>query len=384
LRKDAAVALAAVDARARASEMRARDAHALRPRVREVESVRCEEDDAAAHAATMRSLDASGESAEVCDARVARAIDGGSGDGGRESALEMRMSAEQRAAVDREAWREWERFYMLHRRTGFYKDRHHLREAFSELMPPEVRSNPRAWCAPLPRAPPERRGDAPQAQQRPQNEWLENKQLVLELGCGVGSAVWPLLRANPRLFVFACDYAPASVALMRAHDEYDAAQVFAFRADITRESSASAQFNALSAENALESVIERGSVHFATAVWVLSALEPAHVRVVARKLYQLLAPGGLVFVRDYARGDLSELRLCGAPGARIDTDFFRCGDGTRRHFFTLARLKAAFESVGFVTQDSQLVRREITNRKAQLHMHRTWVQAKFHRPSNPA
>lgn len=55
-----------------------------------------------------------------------------------------------------------------------------------------------------------------------------------QLGCGAGNTVFPLLELNPRLAVFACDFAPAAVALVRAHPAYGSSgRVHAFVADIT-------------------------------------------------------------------------------------------------------------------------------------------------------
>ena len=51
----------------------------------------------------------------------------------------------------------WERFYQVHsgkdggkgHRVQAFKDRHYLRREFAELMPPEVRDDPKAWTPPL-------------------------------------------------------------------------------------------------------------------------------------------------------------------------------------------------------------------------------------------
>ena len=62
---------------------------------------------------------------------------------------------------------------------------------------------------------------------------------VLEVGCGIGSTVLPLLRLNPAARVWACDLAPRAVELTRARlaeaPPQAAARVEAFVADITRD-----------------------------------------------------------------------------------------------------------------------------------------------------
>ena len=59
---------------------------------------------------------------------------------------------------------------------------------------------------------------------------------VLEVGCGVGNTAFPLLAANkdPGLFVYACDFAPSAVALLRSHAQYDTQRCHAFVHDVTK------------------------------------------------------------------------------------------------------------------------------------------------------
>lgn len=61
------------------------------------------------------------------------------------------------------------------------------------------------------------------------------------MGCGVGNTIFPLLELNPQAFVYACDFAPSAVEIVRAHPQYaSCGRVHAFVADITLAGAATA------------------------------------------------------------------------------------------------------------------------------------------------
>ena len=105
-------------------------------------------------------------------------------------------------------------------------------------------------------------------------------------------------------------------------------------------------------------------------------------RCVAR-CARLLRPGGLLFVRDYAAGDLAQKRLEAKPNRRTaEEDGFVRGEGTLARYFSRADFDALFDAdfeelaVGFVERD-------ITNRKQKVTMERRWIQGKYVRRGAP-
>ena len=55
-----------------------------------------------------------------------------------------------------------------------------------------------------------------------------------QVGCGVGNTTFPLLEVNPSAQVYACDYAPTAIRLVKENPAYAASgRVHAFVADIT-------------------------------------------------------------------------------------------------------------------------------------------------------
>lgn len=82
---------------------------------------------------------------------------------------------------EKDSKRHWDIFYK-HNSTHFFKDRHWLHREFTALA--EAAEGERAA-------------------------------VLLEIGCGVGNAVFPLLEANPALFVHACDLSPRAVGFVK-------------------------------------------------------------------------------------------------------------------------------------------------------------------------
>ena len=176
---------------------------------------------------------------------------------------------------------------------------------------------------------------------------------VLEVGCGVGNTVFPLLEGQPDCDVHCCDFSERAVELVREHELYRAAggRVNAFVADLTKDR--------------LRGRVPAAGVDLVTMVFVLSAISPAKMRAALRNVAEVLKPGGKVLFRDYAKGDLAEERFDGKQKSqKISDSFYVRGDGTRAFYFTEAGLDRLFEDCGFAS-DGVIVlhEREVENKK---------------------
>ncbi|KAI0561018.1 methyltransferase-like protein [Gracilaria domingensis] len=291
--------------------------------------------------------------------------------GARKRARALQTKARHKAIADRaaelakppnsaaEAAERWDAFYET--KPTLFKDRHVLRAAFPDLVAPHAAANPTAHVPPLS---PVSKGSL--VDRGPSSQC---DQVLVEVGCGAGNAVYPLLRANPRLFAFAFDFSTLAVELTKSSPEYREDRIRAFQADVAR----------------LESYVDfirnncADGVRFVTVLWTLSALDPSQHSIAANGLVALLAHGGQLFVRDYATGDMREKRFAEREqrvGHGSDKLYLR-GDGTYAYFFSREELKELFEGAGLTCVSCEYEDREVNNRKTQSIMRRRWVQAKF-------
>lgn len=270
------------------------------------------------------------------------------------------------AAGDPAEAQHWEAFYSQHA-NRFFKHRYYLRKDWGELMPPAVRANPLAHIPPLEpdKAPPPG----------------ENSKRVLELGSGVGNAAFPLVRANPNLVVTCVDCSRSALDVIESSPEYDPRRMQTLHRDASCDPICD----------------EPATYDYVSMVYFLSALDEDGRKHAIAEAYRALKPdGGTVLFRDYAEGDMVQLRMAAknerrAGGATVDNKadstaglavdasgkFFRRGDNTLSYFFGCDELAAAMEAGGFRTAHLEVHERENVNRKHGTVMKRKFVQGRF-------
>lgn len=250
----------------------------------------------------------------------------------------------------------WDNFYAT--KHALFKDRHLLRAQFPEMMSESVRRRPDLHIPPL----------ASCKHPLPRDEHCDLT--LVEAGCGVGNGLFPVLRANGRLFAYALDYSERAIQLIRESDEYRTDRVHALRADLSQPSTY--------VHRILDDV--NNGVDFVTALWTLSALSPGEqLQRAAQGLARLLKGGGLLFVRDYAVGDMRQHKF--EKGGRcLEGRLYLRGDGTFAYFFEADELRQLFQGEGLVCEVCEYVEREVVNRKEGVVMARRWIHAKFSKP----
>lgn len=198
-----------------------------------------------------------------------------------------RMIPESKAAkLEREAKRHWDIFYKRNE-TKFFRDRHWTTREFQELKLERVNF------------------DAGQ------------RIVFLELGCGVGNMIFPLVEEGfTNFFFYACDFSPRAVEFVRTNKLFDESRMKAFCADLTT-------------DDLFENIQPR-SVDIASLIFVLSAIHPSMWSHVASLAFKVLKPGGVLLFRDYGRYDMAQLRF--KPGHKIADNFYMRQDGTRYIF----------------------------------------------------
>ncbi|XP_050663713.1 tRNA N(3)-methylcytidine methyltransferase METTL6 [Leptidea sinapis] len=255
----------------------------------------------------------------------------------RLEAQNTRIIPEAKAAkLEKEAKRHWDIFYKRNE-TKFFRDRHWTTREFQELI----------------------------------NFDPDQEIVFLELGCGVGNMIYPLLEegfANFRFF--ACDFSPRAVEFVKSNKLYDESRIKAFCADLTT--------------NDLFNNISKNSVDLCSLIFVLSAIHPNCWAHVARLAYEALKPGGVLLFRDYGRYDMAQLRF--KPGHKIADNFYMRQDGTRSYYFSEEELATVFTTAGFEILTNTYVQRRTVNFKEGIDVPRIFVQGKYQKPlmeSNP-
>nr|VDD13394.1 unnamed protein product [Brassica oleracea] len=230
-----------------------------------------------------------------------------------------------RDKYERDAKKYWDIFYK-HHGDRFFKDRHYLDKEWNSYFSVTILV------------------------------------LILQVGCGAGNTIFPLIATYPHIFVYACDFSPRAVDLVKAHEEYTETRVCAFASDLTGDD--------------LDKHISPSSVDIVTMIFVLSAVSPEKMPFVLQNIKRVLKPNGCILFRDYAVGDLAQERFSGKD-QKISDNFYVRGDGTRAFYFSNEFLETLFGKEGFEVEEIGVCCKQVENRSRELVMNRRWVQATF-------
>lgn len=126
---------------------------------------------------------------------------------------------------------------------------------------------------------------------------------------------------------------------------------------------------------------EPETAQFAQFIFVLSGISPEHHGPVVKKIYDQLAPGAVLFLRDYGKYDMAQLRFASRGNQKLKDNFYVASDRTRRYYFTVDEITELFgKQGGFEVIEVKNHYRMVENRKESKTMHRVWIQARFRKP----
>ncbi|KAF5180962.1 Methyltransferase-like protein [Thalictrum thalictroides] len=266
----------------------------------------------------------------------------------------------------------WQSFHNRHSTGKFFKERRYLLKEFPELLHCDEHSK------------------------------------VLEVGCGNGSTVLPILRGNQGVVVYACDC--SSEALERAKEMICTFDKHSFNqrfhpfichfsqngfpnwliCNLCRTSSTNEPIKCIAGhnENANTDLVESsylkqsqcciGGVDFVTLIFTLSAVESQSMPAAIMECISSLKPGGLLLFRDYGLYDMTMLRF--EPNKRMGFREYMRSDGTRSYFFSLDTVRELFLGAGFIELELEYCCVKSVNRRKGKTMHRVWVHGKFQKP----
>ena len=302
-------------------------------------------------------------------------------------------------------WRHWDAYYLAHGDTGF-KDRHWLAKDFPQLFAG-----------------------------RP-GVGVSRTVTLLELGCGVGNAFFPLLAQHPRLVVTAFDLSKRAIGHIAAHPLSGSGRVCAFSHNAAHGGTAVAVQSAhaafvaparsgdaacggvegardgpgpaVTAASALYRHMLPLSLYAARAdagglgeggaarkpgrlfvgfeaalvLFMASAMPHASLASIFHEAATCLAPGGVLLFRDYAIYDEAELRF--RPGRRLDQHLFARCDGTLAAFFSIEDVTIAAARAGLEVVETRYLYRRNSNRATGQQLRRIFLHAVLRAPGSSA
>lgn len=150
----------------------------------------------------------------------------------------------KRKKLEQDAKKNWDLFYRRNK-TNFFKDRYWTFREFDELNEDYNLINP----TPIKK--------------------------LLEIGCGVGNFMYPLLSHNKNIFVYACDFSTDAIDLLKSNAEYDTKRCHGFVCDITK-------------PNYLKECLPQNTeIDAITLIFVLSAIHPDKMRTAVENIAQV-------------------------------------------------------------------------------------------------
>ncbi|KAL3804432.1 hypothetical protein HJC23_011360 [Cyclotella cryptica] len=251
---------------------------------------------------------------------------------------------------------------------------------------------------------------------------------IVEIGCGVGNAILPLLEQHerlkqqyhksidsrerecmsflsmlPQLHIHCLDFAPNAIRILKNDERfrtaasegratahvYDLSSMHPSKLSIAPPSNECS--DATNSDSRTAALTLCNSADIAILLFCLSATgphpSPALSRA-ARHVIDMLKPGGVLVIRDYGRLDEAQLKL-GAGNKELSENFYRKGDGTGCYYFELNDLKELFcndttyhEGCNDKLNGLELeyIQRVYRNRGDGTTRRRVWVQGRFQKP----
>ncbi|GJQ08659.1 hypothetical protein GpartN1_g450.t1 [Galdieria partita] len=190
---------------------------------------------------------------------------------------------------------------------------------------------------------------------------------MLEVGCGVGNTLFPILGLNNSICFYACDISDEAIRLLQENPVFDSKRIHCFVSDVSKEP--------LSCHIGNDTQVDVAILFFS-----LSAITPAYHKVVVNNISSVLRPGGWILFRDFCEGDLAQRRF--SKENQVDDQWFVRQDGTFSYFFSIDQVQQLFEAQGLKTENLKTVERRIENRKLGKSMERRWLQGCFQRKAS--
>jgi SAM-dependent methyltransferase len=253
----------------------------------------------------------------------------------------------------------WDQFYSNHG-NRFFKDRHYFEKAFPNEFPPSSATKSSSNTTSLTTA--------------TSNDCEVEGRTLVEIGCGVGNAILPLLEAGESEgnwdVIHGLDISSEAIHILRKDERFVSfnetgpatKKTYGHVCDISR---------------GLPPICS-GISDVTTLIFCLSAIDPARQMVAAKHVVDSLKPGGVLVFRDYGRYDEAQMKLGTSRSKRIKDNFYRKHDGTKCYYFVLKDLEQIFcDHLKLKALELKYLRRVYGNKATTQVRRRIWVQGRF-------
>lgn len=192
--------------------------------------------------------------------------------------------------------------------------------------------------------------------------WLlkVSKLTLLEIGCGVGNFVIPLVKercsSGMETKAWACDFSPKAIELVKCRLDEEDLDIFIhpFVADVTQAGSLDLC----------------PSIDLVTCIFVLSALPPEQLEQALDNIVSKV--NGYLIIRDYVKGDAAQFRF--KLDRQLGQDLYVRQDGTLARYFDLYELTESIRTRGLYIKESKEIHTRTTNIAMGLDQPRTFLQ----------
>ena len=224
--------------------------------------------------------------------------------------------------------KHWESFFRNHNTGNFFRPRNYL---FSEF---------RSWLS------------------KPNPQDGHDSLTVVEVGCGHGCSMYPLIENLPYLTKYiATDYSSNALEILKEHSSYDKSRIQTALWDLSLPPDTTETFQSLS--------------DIVICVFALSAVEPEHHITALKNMGLILKPNGKILFRDYGLHDMTMYRHT----TRLSEKLFERNDRTLAYYFDLEYFREIVSKSGFTVLELEYATVEVRNRKMENCMKRVFLHA---------